>query len=132
MKGEKNKKILVVIISLFYEIVIDKENFDSIKNMIENTKDIQLYELALKNRKVKTLYPEIIHFTSDNYDENPNIYIEKVAKMKSHGNSSDYDSNLKRELILQKDFDAKYEKLSEYFKNIDQLKEKLRNLMGFT
>lgn len=127
--NEKNKKMLVVVITLFYKNIIDKQNFHLIKKNISDEKQCALFEAAIKTTSGKVVYPEHSKITPNNYDENPNVYIEKVAKVKNIGKNvvKTNDPNNDRKLIMQEEFNKKLTQLKSFFqKSPDELLKQIK------
>lgn len=117
---EEFKMLRVIIFVELYEITIDKENFTKIKNKLNNEKELDYFNVNIgKSKQTVTIYEEYKNYKVKDYDENPNIYIDKVAKIKSltatHGEEA--ASNPRKSLIPLDDF---YKFLNEASHDFDK------------
>lgn len=130
---EEFKMLRVIIFVELYEIIIDKENFTKIKNKLNDLKELDYFDVNIeKSKQTVTIYEEHQNFKVKDYDENPNIYIDKVAKLKSltATPSAEGALNLRKNLIPLDDF---YKFLNEADNDFDdsakfceKLKEKFK------
>jgi hypothetical protein len=131
---EEFKMLRVIIFVELYEVIIDKENITKIKNKLNDEKELDYFNVNIeKSKQTATIYEEFKNFKTKDYDENPNIYIDKVAKIKSltATPSGEGTSNPRKSLIPWDDFYALLNDASNDFKDskkfCEKLKEKFRN-----
>jgi len=132
-KNSQSRLFRVIFFSQIYENIIDKENFTNIKNKLEDPKEIEQLDILIKLSNTVTLYDEYKNFDIKDYDESPNIYIDKIAKIKWMNDNPElgYATNLRYTVIPLDEF---YDFLNEAYTDYEdsrklcgQLKIKFEN-----
>ncbi len=104
---EECRMLRVIIFVQLHEVIIDKQNFTQITDRITDEKELEYLKANIgKSKQTVTIYDEYKNFQIKDYNENPNIYIDKVAKIKSQKAtpSSQSASNTRKSLISSDDF----------------------------
>jgi len=138
LKDEQGKFLKVIIFVQIYENIIDKENYlNKIKPKLENEKELNQFEILTakykemndnndvnKNNKIPS---EVKNFQRKDFDDNPNIYIDKFAKVKSnYASNSNINENKRKNLIPLEEFYEFLNEAKDCFEDKNKFCEKLK------